>query len=157
MKQWFLNFSTRDQLALLILGAALALYLLFFLAIQPLAMAVAQMETTNQATEETLQRVDRTASQILALREAAPVVSRSRNLTVLLNSGAEAAGVRISRLQPGSRGSVQLRIESVSFDALLRWLHQLEYGDGLLLEELSVSQSGAPGFVGATLRVSQPQ
>jgi general secretion pathway protein M len=74
----------------------------------------------------------------------------------VLTSSAESLGLRISRLQPNSRGGVQLRMESVAFDALLRWLHGLEEQQGLLLEEVSVSQSGAPGIVSASLRVSGP-
>ena len=156
MKQWFLRFSPREQLALLLLTAAVVLWLLFAVAIRPLDRAREQLAQTNAATAESLQRVDRMASAILAQREAGGAPARSRNLTALLNSGAEAAGLRIARLQPNNRGAVQLRLEAVSFDALLRWLHSLESGEGLLIEELSVSQSGAAGFVNASLRVNQP-
>lgn len=156
MKQWFLRFSPRDQLALLIMAAAVGGYLLFMLALQPLHRARAQLEQTNRATAEVLARVDRTASAVVALRETQTTPARSRNLTALLNSGAEAAGLRISRLQPNSGGAVQLRLEGVSFDVLLRWLVGLEGNEGLLLEELSVSQAGGPGIVSASVRVSQP-
>lgn len=156
MKQWFLRFTTREQLALLLMALAVAAYLVFALVMLPLKNAREQLQATNAATVQALQRVDRTASAILALRDSELAPTRSRNLTAQLNSGAEASGVRISRLQPNNRGAVQLRLEAVPFDALLRWLHALEYGDGLLIEELSISQSGTPGIVSASLRVSQP-
>jgi type II secretory pathway component PulM len=156
VKQWFLRFTPREQLALLLLATAVGAYLLAMLAIVPLERARQQLLSTNVATAEMLQRVDGLASAILAQREAGGAPVRSRNLTGLLNSGAEAAGLRIARLQPNNRGAVQLRMEGVSFASLLRWLHSLEDGEGLIVEELSVSQSGAPGIVSASVRVSQP-
>jgi type II secretory pathway component PulM len=155
VKQWFLRFSSREQVALLLMAAVVLLWLLFVAAIRPLDRARDQLAQTNLATAESLQRVDTMAAAILAQREAGGAPARSRNLTALLNSGAEAAGLRIARLQPNNRGAVQLRLESVSFDAFLRWLHRLESGEGLIVEELSVSQAGAAGFVNASLRVNQ--
>lgn len=155
MKAWFLRFTEREQLALLAMVFIVALYLVFVLLVQPLGTARERLEQTNRSTAEVLQRVDGLASAIKAQRAAGAGPARTRNLTGMLNRGAEAAGLRIARLQPNNRGAVQLRLENVPFDALLRWLHSLEQLDGLLIEELSVSQAGAEGIVSASLRVNQ--
>lgn len=155
MKQWFLRFSTREQMALLTMMLVVVIYLVAVLAVLPLQRAREQLIQTNVATAELLQRVDGLASALIAQREGAAAPASSRNLTSLLNNSAVAAGLRIARVQPNSRGAVQLRLESVPFAALLRWLHELESVQGLLLEELSVSQGGAPGIVSASLRVTQ--
>jgi general secretion pathway protein M len=155
VKQWFLRFSPREQLALLLMVAAVATWVVVVLMLQPLAAARQRLEQTNVATAEVLQRVDRMATAILAQRDSGTRPARSRNLTAVLNSSAEAAGLTITRLQPNSRGAVQLRMESAPFAELLRWLHALEHDDGLLIEELSLSQSGIGGAVSVSLRVSQ--
>lgn len=156
MKQWFLRFTPREQVALLVMAAAVAAWLLGIVAIAPLERARERLAETNRATADVLVRVDRLASAILARRESDGEPSRARNLTTLLNGSAEAAGLRIARLQPNSRGAVQLRLEGVAFAPLLRWIHTLEQGEGLVIEELSISQSGSSGTVAVSLRVSQP-
>lgn len=156
MKQWFYSLPGRDQLALLLLAVVLLLYLVLMLLVMPLERARDRLSQTNEATAQVLQRVDGMAAAILARRESGARPARSRNLSALLSGSAESAGLRVSRLQPNSRGGVQLRFESVAFDALLRWLHGLEHTQGLLLEELSISQTGNSGIVSASLRVSAP-
>lgn len=153
MKEWFLRFTPREQLALLGILVLVTVYLIMVLAVMPMRHAREQLTQTNMATADVLQRVDSLASALIAQREGTSAPARSRNLTSVLNSSAVAAGLRISRLQPNSRGAVQLRLEGVPFAALLRWLHELETAQGLLLEELSVSPGGAPGIVSASLRV----
>lgn len=153
MKQRFLQLPLRDQLALMILGAALLLYLALMVLVLPLERARDRLQATNDATAQVLHRVDRMAATLQAQRDTAQRPASTRNLSTVLNGSAEALGLRISRLQPNSRGGVQLRLESAAFDALLRWLHGLEE-QGLLLEEVSISQVGTAGMVSASLRVS---
>lgn len=153
MKQWFLSLAQREQLAVLVLAAAVGAWLLAVLLLLPLERSRERMAASNRATAELLQRVDGLASALRQQRASDDGPAPSRNLTGLLNGSAEAAGLRITRLQPNSSGAVQLRFESVPFAALLRWLHDLEHGQGLRLEEVSISQAGAAGRVSATLRV----
>lgn len=155
MKAWFERFTLREQLALLLMTAAIAVYLLVMFALQPLSEARAEMRARNLATAAVLQRVDAMAAQIIALRaQETATPGATTNLSALLNERAEAFQLRISRVQPNSRGAVQLRFESAPVEALLRWLYDLESRQGLLVEELSLSQTSSAGVVSATLRVS---
>ena len=156
MKDWFLRFSLRDQLALLALGAALLVYLIFMVLIQPLEQSRSEMSARNTATAEALGRVDAMAAEIRALRAAGQSgrAGGNRNLTALLNSSADSFQLPISRLQPNNRGAVQLRFEAVPLESLLRWVHRLESAEGIRVEELSISQTSSAGVVGATLRVT---
>jgi type II secretory pathway component PulM len=154
VKQWFLGLTQREQLALMVMAAAIAVWLLLVVLLLPLERERERLADTNRATAEALRRVDELASALRVQRVEAARPASGRNLTALLNSSAEAAGLTINRLQPSSSGAVQLRFEAVSFAALLRWVYSLETGQGLLLEDVSISQAGAAGTVSATLRVS---
>ncbi|MFK7829229.1 MAG: type II secretion system protein GspM [Congregibacter sp.] len=156
MKAWFLRFPLREQLALLIMLTAVVLYVLFVLLIIPQGRARMALAESNAATAAQLSRVDVLASQISALRAGTNTgSSRARpGLSALLNDSAIRYTLQISRLQPNSRGAVQLRIETAELDALLRWIHHLETGENLLIEELSLSQTSNAGVVSATLRVA---
>lgn len=156
MKQWFLRFTPREQLALLLMASAVTLYALFMLIVAPLAAAREEMVSRNAATAELLARVDGMAAEISALRETneGRPAAAQRNLTALVNSSAERYGLRPSRLQPNSRGAVQIRFEAAPLAALLRWVHDLEVSRGLAVEELSMSQTASAGTVSVTARVA---
>jgi type II secretory pathway component PulM len=156
VKAWFLRFSVREQVALLIMAAAVGAYVVLMLIVLPLGKARADMAERNEATAEALVRVDALVSELRALRESGASEQRSgeRNLTALVNGTAERFGLRPSRLQPNSRGAVQVRFEAATLEALLRWLHDLESARGLVVEELSMTQSAAAGVVSATARIA---
>lgn len=159
MKQWFLRFTPREQLALLSMAAAVTLYAVFMLLVAPLGKARDEMAARNDSTAELLTRVDGMAAEISALRETdrGRPAAAQRNLTALVNSSAERFGLRPSRLQPNARGAVQVRFEAAPLAALLRWVHDLETSRGLAVEELSVSQTASAGTVSVTARVASLQ
>ena len=154
MKDWFYRFNTREQMSLLLLGGALLLYLVYVLLWSPLDGRRDDMAQRNVAAAESLQRVDGMVSEILCLREAGGSAAPRRNLTGLINQTTASAGLTVTRLQPNSRGEVQVRMESVAFDAVMVWLNVLEIREGLLVQEVSLSQSGDGGRVNATVRLA---
>lgn len=155
MKNWFAGLTQREQLSLLILGLAVALYLVYAILVSPLDTARDDMERQNQGVTESLQRVDVMVSQIMQLRDSGAGASRQRNLTTLINRSTGALNLQVSRLQPNSRGEVQVRLEAAAFDDLLSWLHQMEYRESLLVKEVSITQGGSTGRVNATVRLAQ--
>ena len=155
MRSWFLQLNQREQLSLLALGLALALYLLYMLVWSPLDSARDSLARQNEGVAESLQRVDAMVSEINLLRESGARPGVRRNLTSLINQSTGALALPVSRLQPNSRGEIQVRLENASFDDLLTWLYQMEYREGLLVREVSITQSGSVGRVNATVRIAQ--
>ncbi|RLQ23772.1 type II secretion system protein M [Seongchinamella sediminis] len=155
MKQWYAALTQREQLSLLVMGLALALYLVFVLLLAPLADARDRMAQQNRGVAETLQRVDSLVSQILHLRKSGSDSGARRNLTSLINRSTGEFGLQVNRLQPNSRGEVQVRLENASFDELIAWLHQMEYSEGLLVSEASITRAGSVGRVNVTVRLAQ--
>jgi len=138
------------------MSAAVLLYVVFLFVILPLSQARAQWSERNLATAQVLQRVDVMAAEIQSLRDAADESGRSSagNLSASLNQSAGRYSLRVSRLQPNSQGSVQLRFESAPLQSLLRWIHELETVQGLRIDELSFGQTSTSGVVSASLRVA---
>lgn len=155
MKQWFAGLTQREQLSLLIMGLAVSLYLLFVIFLAPLSEARDRMALQNSGVVESLQRVDVLVSQIMHLRENGSDSSTRRNLTSLINSSTSSFQLQVNRLQPNSRGEVQVRLENAAFDDLVAWLYQVEYSEGLLVLEASITQTGTVGRVNATVRLAQ--
>lgn len=157
MKSWFSQFNQREQLSLLVLGVALGLYLLYMLVWSPLAGQRDRLEDQNRGVAASLQRVDVMVSEVLQLRaeEGSSTGGASRNLTSLINQSTARLQLAVTRLQPNSRGEIQVRFESAAFDDLLQWLHEMESGEGLLVREASITQAGSSGRVNATVRLAQ--
>ena len=153
IKQWFQSLSQRDQMALLALVGVLGLWMVFTVLLGPAAERREQMAQNNRNTSELLARVDAKVTELIALRSA-DSGGASGNLTALVSRSSEAAGLTISRLQPNSRGEVQVRFEGVDFDALLGWLAQIEGDQQLTVIDASLAQAGRTGGVNATLRLS---
>ncbi|MCR9105916.1 MAG: type II secretion system protein M [Gammaproteobacteria bacterium] len=155
MKDWLASLNQREQLSLLVLGVALALYVLYLLVWSPLDERRDALAQQNAALAQSLTRVDAMASEVIQLRSTGANPGARRNLTALINQSTRQQDLPVSRLQPNSRGEIQVRLESAAFDDLLKWLYDMEFKEGLLVKELSVTQAGAVGRVNATVRVAQ--
>jgi type II secretory pathway component PulM len=155
MKQWFSGLTQREQLSLMAMGFAIGLYLVFVLLLAPLADARDRMAQQNRGVAETLQRVDVLVSQILHLRASGTDSGARRNLTSLINRSTSSLGLPVTRLQPNSRGEIQVRLENAEFNELIAWLHQMEYSEGLLVSEASITRAGSAGRVNVTVRLAQ--
>ena len=123
----------------------------------PLAGQRDRLENQNRGVAASLQRVDVMVSEVLQLRaeEGGSTGGARRNLTSLINQSTARLQLAVTRLQPNSRGEIQVRFESAAFDDLLQWLHEMESGEGLLVREASITQAGSSGRVNATVRLAQ--
>ena len=155
MKDWFAGLNQREQMSLLVLGFALGLYLVFMLVWSPLAERRAQLELQNQGVAQSLQRVDAMVSEILSLREGGAASTDERNLTALVNQSTSRHNLQVSRLQPNTRGDIQVRLENALFDDLLAWLDDVENREGLLVTEVAITPAGNPGRVNVSIRIAQ--
>jgi type II secretory pathway component PulM len=155
MSAWFLKLEQREQLSLLALAGVLVLYMLYMFVWSPLHNMRDDLAQQNRGVAESLQRVDAMVSEVMQLRDSDRQVGNRRNLTSLINRSTSRLQLQVSRLQPNSRGEIQVRMEGAAFDDLLAWLHEMEQGEGLLVREVSITQAGSVGRVNATVRVAQ--
>ena len=121
MREWFNSQSPRDQMAILLLIGFLLVFSVFQFALMPMSENRAQMALNNGAASAQLSRVEAKVSRLLSLRDAGST-GQNDNLSSTLSAAAQNAGLTVKRLQPNSRGEVQVRFEGADFDALLQWL-----------------------------------
>lgn len=155
MKDLFLNMTRREQVYVLVMVAVVGLWLLFTLALNPAASAREAMQASNQSAIDLLARVDAKATELMRLRQEG-TTQNNGSLVSAISRSSELAGLPVRRLQPNSRGEVQVRYEAVDYDDLARWLYQIELVEGLLVVEASITQAGRSGGVNASVRVARP-
>lgn len=157
MQAWFARLDRREQLSLLVLAGVVGLYLVWVLLWSPLAGMRDRMAEQNRAAAAALVRVDTLVAELQEARASSGPGGQRSNLAAVVNQSTGRFNLPVSRLQPGSRGDLQVRLENARFADLVAWLHQLELGEGLVLEEVAITQAGSAGFVNATIRIGQGQ
>jgi|TARA_B110000908_G_scaffold83696_1_gene100139 general secretion pathway protein M len=155
VKEWFSQLNQREQLSLLLLGLALLLYLLYILVLSPLESQREQLIAQNSAVTQSQGRVDAMVSQLLQLRQGGAKAGAKRNLTSVINQSTSRLQLPVMRLQPNSRGEIQVRIENASFNDVLKWLNEMEYTESLLVREVSVTPAASAGRVNITVRIAE--
>ena len=152
IRQWFQSLVVRDQIALMILAAVVGSWVFIQVIFVELDGRRQRLTAGNEALALTLSRIDLKVEQLAALRADGGGVQV--NLTRTLSQLSGTLGLPVKRLQPNSRGEVQIRFEGIAFDGLLQFLEQIEGSSGLVVIDGSISSAGNSGGVNATLRVS---
>ena len=152
IRQWFQSLVVRDQIALMILAAVVGSWVFVQVIFVELDGRRQRLTAGNEALASTLSRIDLKVEQLAALRADGGGVQV--NLTRTLSQLSETLGLPVKRLQPHSRGEVQIRFEGIAFDGVRQFLEQIEGSSGLVVIDGSISSAGNSGGVNATLRVS---
>jgi type II secretory pathway component PulM len=155
VKEWFSQLNQREQMSVFVLSLVVVLYLLYMFVWSPLDTRREELTLQNNAIAESRVRVDAMVSQLLQLREKGASPGAKRNLTSVINQSTARLKLPVMRLQPNSRGEIQVRLENASFDDVLKWLHQMEYSESLLVREVSLTPTGPAGLVNVTVRIAE--
>ena len=115
-----------------------------------------RIDVPKQRTQFALMRVQ--AQQVARLRSGAPAKIASGNLLTKLEQSAQSRGLRenITRMEPDETNSVRLSLDSVDFNALLRWLKELQIQNGIRPETAIITAQSDPGLVNARLLMRGP-
>ena len=154
MQQWFNNLQRSEQMILAIGAAVVALYIVFVLLVRPMSAKVDSLQSQNLVAAESLQNVESMAAQYRRLEKTSGGKRRGgANLTRLIDSTVKANQLQMSRFQPSSSGDVQVRFENAAFNNVLAWLNQLENNHGVVVKDLSITPTGASGYVNVSVRL----
>lgn len=157
MREWFESLDTRQRMILVVGSLLLVPFLLWLLLWRPLVGSVDQLENEVQAQRDTLLWMQKAAIEIRALRgsgaggKAAGLGGRS--LLAVVDQSARSAGLGngMKRIEPESADAVRVRLEGVSFDAVLRWLDEMARQFGVTASMASIEREAAPGQVNMRL------
>ena len=143
MQQWFSALKHREQIILVIGASLLFLWVVYQALWQPLHGERLRYEQQNQHARESLKGVVAMVQEIQSLGNTDRPTATSGNLQQILNTTTREHGLRASRIQPNSKGEVQMRFEGVASDSLLLWLHELELRRGVLIRDASFNKVSA--------------
>ena len=155
MNAWFSQLNQREQMSVFGLAVVVVLYVLYVAVWSPLSSRREELLLQNAAVADSLTRMDAMVSEYLLLKRSGANTNNRRNLTSVVNQSTRRLDLPVSRLQPNSRGDIQVRLENAAFDDMMAWLYDMEFREGLLVREVSITRAGAVGRVNATIRIAQ--
>jgi type II secretory pathway component PulM len=148
IQAWYGGLTERDQRLPLWGGAALG-GLVIALAAWQLGASVARVETRVERRREDLAFIESVTPRLQAM----PAVQADEPLTIAIDRMAREGGLadKLAAVEPAANGALRARFTGASFDALVLLLARLQKERGVEAETASVSATGEPGLVDATL------
>jgi len=146
----FAALSERER-RLVIGGAAVLLAIIIFGILVPL----------DRSVSHTKQRLARKAADLVWMQDAVPELAAAapppaasgESLLVVVDRSARESGLAgaLSGSEPGTAGSLTVRLEKAPFDSLVAWLARLAQQNGVVVDSATIEKAGAPGLVNAAL------
>ncbi|PCC99874.1 type II secretion system protein GspM [Halopseudomonas pelagia] len=158
MNAWWAGLAPRERVILIAGMMVLAGLLIWLAIVEPLADGrsslrgeVAALSADHDWMQQVAAEVRRRASSQAG---AGAIGAGNGSVLTLVEVSANASGMRsaMTRVQPEGQGA-RLWFDSVSFDALVSWLAELETRQNLRISQLAVDAGEAPGLVSARVLV----
>lgn len=148
IQAWYAGLPERDQRLALWGGAALGVLVVVLVAWQ-LGASVARAEARVERRREDLAFIESVTPRLQAM----PAGQSDEPLTIAIDRMAREGGLadKLAAVEPAANGALRARFTGASFDALVLLLARLQKERGVEAETASVSATGEPGLVDATL------
>ncbi|MFN2308948.1 MAG: type II secretion system protein GspM [Gammaproteobacteria bacterium] len=151
MKEWWDGLGERERLILGVSTLLAVPLLVWALLWWPLAGAVERVEQEVAEQREQLRWMQAAAAEVSQLRGSGAQAAGlgGRSLLAVVDQSARAAGLGagLKRVEPESADAVRVRLEGVSFDAVVTWLDVLSRQFGVLASLVSIEREATPGQV----------
>jgi general secretion pathway protein M len=160
MKEWFAGLQPRERVMVLAGAAALALIFGFFGLWRPLDGAVEGLRQAAERQTEALVWMRQASAEVRALQSGGAGSTQSGgSLLTVIDRSARAADLKgaLERMEPEGTTAVRLWVAPSSFDALIRWLGELEGRHGLRITAASFEPTETPGTVQARITLERPE
>ena len=134
-------------------AVALALILVYLVAWTPVTRLHHKREVALKESRALAVQLERLAGEVQARRGGAAPIATNQSLLSLVDQTRKASPLTKppSRLEPDGDSTVRIWMEDVPFDALVRWLADLQQKYGVRVDTADIERQSAPGLVNARL------
>lgn len=144
IQNWWAGLAVREQRLVAIAAAVLAVGALYWFIWQPLQQGYATKQAALSQAQLQLAKLQQALPQ---LQQAGASQGRvGGSLAQIVSNSSRSYNIRVSRMQPQNE-QLQLVLEDVPFEQLLRWLAQLQSTNGVKLVSLDVANTDSSGIV----------
>jgi general secretion pathway protein M len=142
------HLGDRDRLALRLLGSFVGAVLVYLLVLAPAIGLGDRAHGRLQQERELLAWLQQHQGAVSG--SAAPQ-AREQPVGTVVNNSAQENKITIRRYEPAGEDGIRVWLEGADFNAVVKWLYQLEGSAGIRAAEFTVERDAQPGKVNARL------
>ncbi len=143
-KQKWQQLNAREQSLLIVMSVVIGIFLFYSLIWQPLNDNLAKAAKKLEKQQALLVWVQEKTQQY---QQANPTTKhRGGSLTGIVNRTARSKNINVTRMQPQG-DDLQVWIDEVPFEQLLKWLEQLAMNEGVLIKAIDITKADSNGVV----------
>jgi general secretion pathway protein M len=141
----------RRQQRLVVGAAVLAVVLLVIGVLAPLDHSVTSAQQRLAKKRADLAWMQEVAPELASA--PAPPSDSGESLLVIIDRSARESGLAgaLTGSEPGTGGSLAVRLQKAPFDTVVAWLARLAQQNGIVVESATIDGAGAPGLVNAAV------
>lgn len=153
MKNWFLSLTLRERTMVKYAASILAIFITYFLIIEPVMTNYAKNKKNLAASTQTLKWMQSAATEISQLRGGGTSLAErpqgKQFILSMVDRSARKAGLGnvMKRVQPEGDSGVRVWFENAVFDELINWLSVIESQNALSVNEINIEQTETAGLV----------
>lgn len=153
LRAWWNGLASRERRIVGLGGIALALTLAYLAIWAPVARLEHKREVALRDSRALAVQLERLASEVQARRGGNAPVATNQSLLALVDQTRKSSSVTKppSRLEPEGDTTVRVWLEDVPFDALVRWLGDLQARYGVRVDAADIDRQSGSGLVNARL------
>jgi general secretion pathway protein M len=147
VKAWFDNLQPRERW-ILVAGIVVALTIVLWVGVlRPLRTQSANLRAAVESKQRLLLDLGRLESAPTARAPGSAVQGGDKTLVVVVDTTAQAHGLRITRSRPNGPSGVDVTLQAVPFDVLVAWLMTLHGSYAVDVESAQLSTARQQGLV----------
>lgn len=159
MKDWWQGLQPQERRTLSIGAGTLALLLMYFAVLEPLASHFSNLEQGVAEQQKLRDWMTRSAAEVQRLQSqgGGRVVNDGRSLLTLVDQTARAEnlGSALRRVEPeGSDKLVRVTLEQAPFDDVIRWLQNIKQRNGVNVVSITFDKQPISGMVNARMTLT---
>jgi general secretion pathway protein M len=159
-RERFLALQPRERWMLGAGGVVLLITLVYLALVEPVLKAHASRTAALESARALATRLEQAAVQVQQARGSGQAGRAGRSVSLMAavdqSSKSSGLGKGPSRIQPEGDTEVRVWFEDVSFDAIVRWIAELQNRYGVSVQTLDVEPQSAPGRVNVRLSLARP-
>ena len=145
MRAWFYNLQPRERW-ILIAGVVVAIGIVMWAGVlRPLRAQSALLQAAVESKQRLLLDLSRLGTASTARTPGAS--GAEQTLVVVVDSTAQARGLRITRSRPNGPSGVEVTLQAVPFDTLVAWLMTLHATHSVDVESAQLTNARQQGLV----------
>jgi general secretion pathway protein M len=157
MKEWWVNLATREKQTVFLGGVLLTIFMLYEIIFSPLTGSVDNLRTKIQKNQSLLTWMQASDKHIQNL-EKNPQIAAEKSSASLLSIvqddiNKNSISKYVTQLQQSENDTVDLRLQKVNFDNMIKWLAGICQTQHLTVTQLTATPAVAIGTVDAEIKL----